>query len=147
MFCSPAPGVVCRGECINPNAELFGQRPRFPIRSDTGGGSIIAYRHDPESSAGQRFDDILRNLFGFLRVYSTLWVILARVANRSRDYRIHLMRIGHMSLQVLKSVPVAVTPLLGTKRLAVHLGIRSTMRLFPESPTSANRLMVLTFEK
>jgi hypothetical protein len=85
MFCSPAPGVVCRGECINPNAELFGQRPRFPIRSDTGGGSIIAYRHDPESSAGQRFDDILRNLFGFLRVYSNLWVILARVVNRSRD--------------------------------------------------------------
>src|ERR1700719_4714234 len=93
-------------------------------------GSIIAYWHDPKSGAGQCLDDRFRNLFGLLGVYSTVRMILASIANRRRDYRNHLVLIGHIVLPVLNSeaVPTAV---FGTKRSWCTWFMRSTMKALP----------------
>ena len=90
--------------------------------------STVAYWHDPKSGAGQCLNDTFRNLFGLLRVYATLWMILARVVDRSRDYRVHLMLIGHTALPI-----PAVARLAQEQKVCGVLSlICSTMRLFPE---------------
>jgi hypothetical protein len=81
--------------------------------------SIIACWHDPKSGAGQCLNDTFRNLFGLLRVYATLWVILASVQNRTRDYRIHQVLIGHIALPILslRDSANSGSPLIWNKRL------------------------------
>jgi hypothetical protein len=91
--------------------------------------SILAYGPDPKSGVGQRLDDTFRNLFGLLRVDSTLWVLLARVNNRSGDYRIHLVLVGHIQFPGFESV-AAVALLARNEMLARRLGSSVARRGF-----------------
>src|ERR1700722_20782167 len=92
-------GRPVKGKTVSPLQGF----PSARYRASQCGGSIIANWRNPKSGAGQCLDDTFRNLFGLLGVYSTVRMFLASIANRRRDYRNHLVLIGHIVLPVLNS--------------------------------------------